>query len=317
MEKNKKILVCGGAGYIGSVCVKRLLDCGFNVCVIDNLNKGIRRLVDSRADFFEGDLTDREFLKKIFEDNDFDCVIHFAAYKAAGESMKDGIKYSDNIVGAVNLLNSMVRANVKRIIFSSSAGVYGESEGVVGEEDLTNPINFYGFTKLEIERILEWYKKIYDLDYIALRYFNVAGDELSYIDPAAENVFPIIMEVIKGEREKFNIFGDDYDTKDGTCVRDYIDVRDLVDAHILAIDSDYVGILNLGSGEGYTVRELVDSFKRISGVNFNVEVGSRREGDPGKLIASNERVKKILGWKPKYDIDDMISSTIKAYDSVG
>jgi len=316
MEESKKILVCGGAGYIGSVCVKRLLDRGYDVCVVDNLDKGIRRLVDSRANFFEGDLTDREFLKKVFDSNEFECVIHFAAYKAVGESMKDAVKYSDNIVGSVNLLNQMVASDVRKIVFSSTAAVYGDKDGVMDESMGVDPINFYGFTKLKIEELLAWYNEIHGINYIAFRYFNVAGDELNYVDPNAENIFPIIMEVIKGKREKLVIFGDDFATEDGSGVRDYIDVRDLVDAHILAINSDYVGILNLGNSNGFSVKELVSSFNRISGADVNVEIGPRRAGDSGKIIASNEKAKEILGWEPKYGIDDMISSTIKAYDSL-
>lgn len=310
----KKILVTGGAGYIGSVCVKRLVERGYDVCVVDNLSKGIRELVDSGAKFYEGDLTDREFLKSVFDENDFDCVVHFAAYKSVGESMKDAVKYSDNIIGSVNLLNQMVASDVKRIIFSSTAAVYGDKNGVVDEEVSTSAINFYGFAKLEVEKMMEWYNKIYGIDYISFRYFNVAGDELGYVDPDAENVFPKIMETISGTREKFLILGDDYDTEDGTGVRDYVDVRDLVDAHILAIDSDYVGPINLGSGKGFSVKELVDAFRKISGRDFNAEVVGRRVGDPGKLIASNALAKEVLGWEPKYSIEDMVSSTVAAYD---
>ena len=309
----KKILVCGGAGYIGSVCVKRLLDKGYAVCVVDNLSKGVRKLVDSRAEFYLGDLVDKDFLREVFANNIFDCVIHFAAYKAVGESMKDAVKYSDNIVGSINLLNQMIVSGVKKIIFSSTAAVYGDKNGVMDEETSNEPINFYGFTKLKIEEIMSWYNKVYGIRYIALRYFNVAGDELNYVDPNAENIFPIIMEVITGRREKLFVFGDDYETDDGTCVRDYIDVRDLVDAHILAIDSDYVGFMNLGSGRGYSVKELICSFKRISKVDFKVGVGERRAGDPAILIASNKKATEILGWVPKYTLDDMISSSVRAY----
>jgi UDP-glucose 4-epimerase len=312
-DMGKRILVCGGAGYIGSVCVKRLVERGYDVCVVDNLSKGIRGLVDSGAKFYEGDLVDRGFLKSVFDENEFDCVIHFAAYKSVGESMKDAVKYSDNVVGSINLLNQMVASGVKKIIFSSTAAVYGDKDGVVDEEMSVGAINFYGATKLKVEKIMEWYSKIYGIDYVSLRYFNVAGDELGYVDPEAENVFPIIMEAINRRREKLEIFGDDYDTEDGTGVRDYVDVRDLVDAHILAIGCDYVGPLNLGSGKGFSVKELVDAFRRISGCDLNVEVVGRREGDPGKLIASNVKAKEILGWEPKYGIDDMVSSTVLAY----
>ncbi|MCK5611107.1 UDP-glucose 4-epimerase GalE [Candidatus Pacearchaeota archaeon] len=312
---NKKILVTGGAGYIGSVCVKRLIEKGYEVCVIDNLIKGRKELVDKKAELYEGDLTDKDFVRSVFDKNKFDAVIHFAAYKAVGESMKNAVKYSDNIVGSINLLNQMAKSGVKKIIFSSTAAVYGNKDGVVNEEVSTDPINFYGFTKLKIEEILEWYNKIYEINYIAFRYFNVAGDELNYVDPNAENIFPIIMEVIKKKREKLIIFGEDFDTKDGAGVRDYVDVRDLVDAHILAIDADYTGVLNLGNGNGFSVKELIGAFEKIGGVSINVEIGPRREGDPGKLIASNEKAKRLLGWTPKFSLDDMVKSTLKAYSN--
>jgi len=310
-----RILVTGGAGYIGSACVKLLLNKNYDVIVIDNLSKGKEELVDKRAKFFKMDLIDKEKLKEIFQKEHIDAVIHFAAYKSVNESMQNPVKYSDNITGTINLLNAMVEFKVKKIIFSSSAAVYGTlNKEIVDECSKLNPINFYGFTKLECEKIIEWYHKIYGINYICLRYFNVSGDSgLNYVDPNAQNVFPIIMEVINGKRDKFVICGNDYNTKDGTCNRDYIDVNDLVDAHLLALNSDYNGIINLGTGEGYTVKELVSSFMEVTGKNFKCEYGPRRAGDPASLIASNSKAKKILNWFPKRNINEMIRTTYRAY----
>ncbi|MGM5483321.1 MAG: UDP-glucose 4-epimerase GalE [Nanobdellota archaeon] len=312
----EKILVTGGAGYIGSVAVKRLADKGYKVFVIDNLYKGNKDLIDKRAVFFHADLCDESGLRDVFNYEDFDAVIHFAAYKAAGESMKNAVKYSDNIKGTLNLLNMCVDFNVKRFIFSSSAGVYGDSDNVLDEDSLTNPINFYGFTKLECEKIIDWYNKIHKLSFCCLRYFNVAGDELGYQDPDAKNVFPIIMETIEGKKEEFCVFGNDYPTKDGSCIRDYIHISDLVDAHILALENSYNGILNLGSEEGFSVFELVKYFKEISGKDFKLKIESRREGDPAKILASSKKAKDILGWSPKKNIRDMVDSTIKSYKNI-
>ncbi len=228
------ILVTGGAGYIGSVAVKKLIERGFNVLVIDNLSKGKRELVDKEADFLKGDILDKSFLEEVFSKSKIEKIIHFAALKSAGESMNSPETYSQNIIGTINILNKMVEHKVKDIIFSSSAAVYGEPKREIIEEDhSTNPINFYGFTKLESERIIDWYAKLKDISYISLRYFNVAGDGgLNYIDPNAENIFPIIGEVISQKREKLQVFGNDYKTKDGSCIRDYIHVEDIVDAHM-------------------------------------------------------------------------------------
>ena len=234
-----KILVTGGAGYIGSVAVKTLIEKGHEVSVVDNLSKGKKELVSEKAKFFQKDLTDN--LDEVFNEP-YDAVIHFAAYKAVEESMNDAVKYSDNISGTINLLNYMVKNKVKKMIFSSTAAVYGDFDEPLTEDCETNPVNFYGFSKLKCEEIIGWYNKIHGIEYTNLRYFNVAGDVLGYVDPDAKNVFPIIMEVINGKRDRFCIFGDDYNTPDGTCLRDYIHIQDLVDAHVagkLGID-DFV-----------------------------------------------------------------------------
>jgi len=309
------ILVSGGAGYIGSACVKKLIEKGDKVIVVDNLSKGKKELVDEKAEFFEGDLIDEEFLEKVFKNNEIDAVIHFAAYKAVGESMKNLEKYNDNIIGTINILDMMVRYSVKKIIFSSSAAVYGEPEYVpVDEKHRLKPINYYGFTKQKCEEIIDWYGKLKGIVGISLRYFNVSGDAgLNYIDPEAENVFPIIMEVFTGERDKFVIFGNDYDTFDGTCVRDYIDINDLVDAHILSLDLDKSEIINLGSSNGTSVKELVEIFEEVCGKELKKEIGGRREGDPAKLTASAEKAEMVLGWRPKRSVKDMVKSTVGAY----
>jgi len=310
-----RVLLTGGAGYIGSACVRLLIDKGYEVIVVDNLSKGKEELIDKRAKFFKVDLTDKEKLREVFEKEHIDAIMHFAAYKAVNESMQNPVKYSDNIIGTINLLNIMVEFNVKKIIFSSSAAVYGISEKeIIDESCELKPLNFYGFTKLECERIIEWYHKVYGINYISLRYFNVSGDSgLKYVDPNAQNVFPLIMEVILGKKDKFVIYGKDYNTEDGTCKRDYIDINDLADAHISALNSDYNGAINLGTGKGYSVKELVDNFIEVTGKKFPYEYGQRRAGDSASLIASNSLAKEVLNWFPKRGIKEMIRTTYLAY----
>ena len=313
----KKILVTGGAGYIGSVAVKKLIEKDFSVFVIDNLSKGKKELVDKKAKLYVVDLLDIENLEKIFQENQFDVVMHFAAQKSVEESMEDAVKYSQNITGTINLLNCMVKYKVPKIIFSSSAAVYGipkNAQKPITENCPVNPINFYGYTKLAMENIMFWYNKVHNIKYIALRYFNVAGDGgFSYIDPDAKNIFPIIMEVLCKQRDELVIFGNDYDTIDGTCVRDYIHINDLIDAHILAIASNYIGYINLGTKTGFSVEQLTKKFKKISTQEFKVKYGKRREGDPAMLVADNQKAKEHLNWLPKLSLEDMITSTLKTY----
>ncbi len=309
------ILVTGGAGYIGSIAVKQLISKGYEVVVIDNLSKGKKELVDEKAVFYQVDLIDKDALSKVFENHKIDTVIHFAAYKSVEESMKNPIKYSDNIIGTINLLNLMIKHKVKKIIYSSSAAVYSiPKNGIVNETNETKPINFYGSTKLICEQLIREYAKNNAFKYIILRYFNVAGDSgLNYVDPDAENIFPIIMEYINGKRKELVIFGDDYDTPDGTCVRDYIDVNDLVKAHILALNLNESSIINLGTSKGVSVKELINEFSKVTGKNIDFSIGPRRKGDPAMLIASNEKAKAILGWVPEKNINDMIQSTYEVY----
>lgn len=294
------VLVTGGAGYIGSAAVKMLIEDGHTVTIIDNMSKGQERLIHQEAEFHKIDLTDKETLKSVFNKK-YDAIIHFAGYKAAGESMKNAPKYSQNIVGTINLLDCMVENKVPKIIFSSSAAVYGEPErGTIDENHPTVPVNYYGFGKLACEQIIEWYAKIHAINFVNLRYFNVIGDVgLQYKDPAPENILPIIDQVINGEREHLTIFGDDYPTRDGTCIRDYIELRDLVHAHILALQLNSSEIINLGTGTGMTVLELIKKIETERNVTIPYRIGQRRPGDPAALKASNEKAKKMLHWSPQ------------------
>ncbi len=312
---NQTILVTGGAGYIGSACVKLLLEENYNVIVADNLSKGKRELVPENVKFYHVDLTDKDSLDKVFSENKIDKVIHFAGYKAVNESMKDAVKYSDNIIGTINVLSMMVKHDVKKIVYSSTAAVYGTPEYMpIDENHPTKPISYYGATKLETEKIIDWYSKIHGISYICLRYFNVAGDYgLNYVDPDAQNIMPIIMEVVFGKRDKLSVFGDDYDTRDGTCVRDYIHVADLVDAHIKALNVTENAIINLGTSKGYTVKELITATEQATGKPLSHEFCGRRGGDPASVLALNDLAKNLLGWTPKYDLKEMIESTYKAY----
>jgi UDP-glucose 4-epimerase len=313
----KTILVLGGAGYIGSIAVKKLCDLDYKVIVVDNLLKGKKELVDERAKFNEIDILDLGSLEKVFEQNNIDIVMHFAALKDAGESMKKPEIYSNNIVGIINVLNAMTTFGVKKLIFSSSAAVYGNPQkDFIDEEHPAMPINYYGFTKLEAENIMKWYSQLKNISCIALRYFNVAGDGgLGYVDPNASNIFPIIAEVLSGKREKLIVFGDDYDTRDGTCIRDYIHVEDLVDAHIKALDLDCgFEAINLGTKSGQTVLELIEAFSRLSRKQVKYEIGPRRDGDPPNLIATSDKAKKLLNWEAKRGLDEMVKSTIGAYE---
>ncbi len=314
----RRVLVTGGAGYIGSVVVKSLIGKNHEVVVVDNLANGKVENISGDALFYKLDLNNISDLREVFSKHEFDAVIHIAAYKSVDESMKNASKYCDNIIGTINLLKVMVEYGVQKIIFSSSAAVYGIlEEGVATEETVTSPVNFYGFTKLECERIIEWFSEIHDVRYVFLRYFNVAGDVLGYIDPDAMNIFPILMENVIGKRERFTIFGDDYDTFDGTCVRDYIHVSDLADAHIKSLELNDNNIINLGTSEGKSVKEIVSATEEVTGKKLNVSVGGRRVGDPAVLLASNELAKNLLGWRPKYTIHDIISSTYEAYRKNG
>jgi UDP-glucose 4-epimerase len=312
------ILVCGGAGYIGSHAVYRLIEKGEHVVVIDNLQTGHREAVHPHAIFYEGDIRDANFLRSVFQKHEIDTVIHFAANSLVGESMQEPLKYYDNnVYGTQILLSVMNEFGVKQIVFSSTAAVYGEPKQIpIAETDPTNPTNTYGETKLAIEKMMKWVHAAYGIRYISLRYFNVAGAYSTIIgeDHNPEtHLIPLILKVPLGQREEIHIFGDDYDTHDGTCIRDYIHVLDLVDAHILAVEKLRNGaesaIYNLGNGNGFTVKEVIEAARRVTGHPIPARVMPRRAGDPAKLVASSEKAMQELGWRPKYsNIEDIVAS---------
>lgn len=304
------ILVTGGAGYIGSHTIMALLERKEDIIVIDNLVKGHKTAVKG-GKFYFGDLRDEDFLENVFKENDIEAVIHFAAYSLVGESVNDPIAYyNNNVRGTITLLYYMKKHNVKNIVFSSTAAVYGEPKNIpILEEDDTIPTNPYGESKLAIEKLLKWASHVGDINYIALRYFNAAGAYESGVIGENHNpethLIPIILETALGKRDKIIIFGDDYDTPDGTCVRDYIHVMDLAEAHILALDKlrndGESRVYNLGNGQGFSVKEVIDKAKEITGRDIPIAIGDRRPGDPAVLIASSEKAKKELNWKPKYN----------------
>ncbi len=316
------ILICGGAGYIGSHCVYDLIEKGEKVVVIDNLQTGHIDAVHKEAIFYEGDIRNIQFLNNIFSKHDIEAVIHFAANSLVGESMKYPLKYFDNNVhGTEVLLKSMVENNVNKIVFSSSAAVYGEPKNIpIKESDETSPTNPYGETKLAMEKMMKWVDKAHDIKYVSLRYFNVAGAHPNGIIGEDHNpethLIPLVLQVPLNKREKIFIYGNDYDTKDGTCVRDYIHVKDLINAHLLAVEylreGNESNIFNLGNGQGFTVNEIVETAEEVVGTSINKEIVSRRAGDPDILVASSEKARNILGWEPKYtEIKDIISSAWK------
>jgi len=301
------LLVTGGAGYIGSICVEELLLQGHKVIVIDNLQEGHREAVSPEAIFYEGDFGDRSLLKIIFQKHPIDAVIHFAADTRVESSMTDPSQFfNNNVVNGITLLDAMRKFGCKRIIFSSSAAVYGEPHyNPVDENHPKLPVNPYGESKLMFEKILNWYHKAYDFKFNALRYFNAAGAGKTLGD-AKQNVsllIPVVIQVLLGQREKLQIFGNDYQTKDGTCIRDYIHVLDLAKAHIHALenlDKHPNGKYNLGNGQGFSNLEVVKTVELVSGRKVPFEFSPRRPGDPETLVASSDLAHQELGWKPKY-----------------
>ncbi len=313
----KTILVTGGAGYIGSAAAKALIKKDYRVVVVDNLSKGDKKLVDPKARFHRVDLVDLRPLRRVFKKYKFDSVMHFAAYKAVEESMERADKYSDNITGTINLMKCLVEFDVKQIIYSSTAAVYGMPKDIpITEKSSLDPINYYGFTKLASEQIIEWFGKIHGIKYVHLRYFNVAGDGgLGYVDPDAKNIFPIIMEVFSGQRDQLVVYGKNYNTPDGTCIRDYFDVNDLINAHILALRLKKSESINLGTAKGSSVTELVKLSEKVVGKKLKYKYGKRRAGDPAVLVASNAKAKKVLKWRPKCSLEYMIKSMWKVYNN--
>ena len=306
-----RILVLGGAGYIGSHTVYELVDAGYEVIVIDNLLTGFKEAVHPQAKFYEGDISDKIFLDNILSKEKIDGVIHFAASSQVGESMKNPLKYyNNNLCGTEVLLESMVEHGIDKIVFSSTAATYGEPERTpILETDPTNPTNCYGETKKSMERMFYWVEKAHGLRYVSLRYFNACGAHISGKIGEAHNpethLIPIILQAAQGTRDHISIFGTDYPTSDGTCIRDYIHVTDLAQAHILAVEYLMKGgksdIFNLGNGVGFSVREVIEKAKEVTQKDIKVVEESRRSGDPAVLIASSDKAKTVLGWKPEYD----------------
>lgn len=313
------ILVLGGAGYIGSHTVYELIDNGEDVVIIDNLQTGHKEAIHPKARFYKGDIRDREFLDDVFKKEKIDAVIHFAACSLVGESMEKPLKYYDNnLCGTKILLDSMVANGIDKIVFSSTAATYGEPEKIpILETDRTEPTNTYGETKLSMEKMFKWVGKAHGLRYVSLRYFNACGAHISGQIGEDHNpeshLIPLILQVPNSKREYISIFGDDYDTKDGTCVRDYIHVTDLAQAHILAVKYLQAGnesnIFNLGNGIGFTVKEVIDTARKVTSHPIPAKITPRRAGDPAQLIASSEKAKEILGWKPEHNSLEEIIST--------
>ena len=308
------ILVTGGAGYIGSVVVEECISAGHKTFVIDNLEKGHREMVHPEAGFFEGDFGDAGLMESVLSDEKIDTVIHMAAYSLVGESVEHpGKYYHNNVVNGLSMLNTMVACGVKNIVFSSTAATYGEPERQPITEDFPNiPTNPYGESKLAFERALKWYEQAHGVRYVSLRYFNAAGatDRCGEMHDPETHLIPIVLQAAAGMRESVQIYGDDYPTKDGTCVRDYIHVTDLARAHVLAVESGKSGIYNLGcGGDGYTVKEVIDTAREVTGRDIKAVVGPRRPGDPAVLVAGSERIKSELGWEPQFqDLRVIIAS---------
>ena len=317
-----RILVLGGAGYIGSHTVYELVDAGYEVIVIDNLLTGFKEAVHPQAKFYEGDIRDKIFLDNILSKEKIDGVIHFAASSQVGESMKNPLKYyNNNLCGTEVLLESMVEHGIDKIVFSSTAATYGEPESIpILETARTLPTNCYGETKLSMEKMFKWISKAHNLRYVSLRYFNACGAHPNGKIGEAHNpethLIPLVFQVPNGKREYISVFGNDYDTKDGTCVRDYIHVNDLAQAHILAMEYLSKGgesnIFNLGNGVGFTVKEVIETARKVTNHTIPIREEERRAGDPSVLIASSEKARKVLGWKPQYaDLETIISTAWK------
>ena len=320
---NQTVLVIGGAGYIGSHIVLELCEQGYDVTVFDNLSTGHEKNIDPRARFIQGDINNHNDLSNIFQ-KDYSAVFHFAALKAAGESMLEPGKYAKaNITGTINILNQMVDNKVQNFIFSSTAAVYGMPEYLpLDENHPLKPINFYGFTKLEIERILQWYSELKGICFGVLRYFNAAGydthSRIQGLEKNPANLLPIVMETVSGIRDSMDVYGNDYNTPDGTGIRDYIHVNDLATAHVKAlsviIEKKKNLILNLATGKGYSVLEVIQRTHEITGEKVNYNIVERRPGDPAELIAVSKLAKNMIGWECEYsDMTTILQSMWEIY----
>jgi len=319
MDKSKNILVTGGAGYIGSHMVCTLLNEEYTPIVFDNLSTGYRESIPEEVTFIKGDLRKESDIRQVFDRYPIDTVMHFAASIVVPESVSNPIEYyENNVLASINLLKVLLQHKVKRLIFSSSAAVYGEPKIIpIVEESPTLPTNPYGNSKLIVEGILKDIAKAYDFSYVSLRYFNAAG-----LHPSAgiakrhnnetTHLIPNVVKVASGRKKELTIFGDDYPTPDGTCIRDYIYIQDLCEAHLLSLKALKEGmksnVFNLGNGKGYSVKEVVQAAERVTGKKIRVKIGPRRKGDPARLVASSEKAKKILGWTAKAGLDEIIKS---------
>lgn len=305
-----KVFVAGGAGYIGSACSEYLLDHGHQVTVFDSLITGHKDAVDSRADFIKGDLNDKNAVMDAMKNKNFEAVMHFAAFSLVGESMKNPGKYfRNNVCGGLNLADASVDNGIRIIVFSSTAATFGEPEEIPIDENASQiPINPYGESKLAFEKVLKWYNKVHGLQYAALRYFNASGASGNFgEDHSPEtHLIPIVLQVAQNKRDKIMIYGDDYDTPDGSCVRDYIHILDLAQAHMLALNAPRSGHYNLGTGNGLSVKEIIETARNVTGHPIPAELAERRAGDPPKLIACSDRAKEELGWSPQFESADKI-----------
>ncbi len=322
-----KVLIIGGAGYIGSHQVKMMCDKGYDVVVVDNLSTGYKESVDKRATFKYGDIRNFEFIKSVLVEFNIEAVIHFAALSLVGVSTKEPLDYYDNnVYGMQVLLKAMAETGVNKIVFSSTAATYGDVKTMPIKETVQeNPVNPYGETKLAMEKMIKWSEKAYGIKYIALRYFNAAGASLDSSIGENHNpethLIPIVLQVALNKRESISVFGNDYDTKDGTCIRDYIHVLDLCSAHILAVEALKEGhksdIYNLGYSKGTSVLEIIEETERVTGCKIKYTIEGRREGDPAKLVASNDKIVNDLGWKPQYDdLGVIIESAYNYYKKI-
>ncbi|MCX6152062.1 MAG: UDP-glucose 4-epimerase GalE [Ignavibacteriales bacterium] len=313
-----KILVTGGAGYIGSHVVRMLLEKNHEVVIIDNLSRGHIESVPAGVEFEQVDLLDSNKLQSAISKHQVDAAIHFAAFAYVGESVENpGLYYANNVVGSINLINALHKNNVKKIVFSSTCSLYGNPERVpISEDESLKPINPYAKTKFMIEHVLSDFDTSFNLKYAALRYFNAAGasfsGEIGESHDPEPHLIPIVLQAALGKREKVFIYGDDYPTEDGTCIRDYIHVYDLADAHVKALEylneNNKSIIVNLGTGNGYSVKEIIDEARKITGKEIKAVISERRPGDPAVLIADNKKAKEVLGWIPKYGLKEIISS---------
>ncbi|MCQ6558832.1 UDP-glucose 4-epimerase GalE [Paenibacillus mendelii] len=312
------VLVTGGAGYIGSHAVAALLERGEEIIIVDNLQQGHQKAILG-GKLYVGDLRDGDFLDTVFQENSIDAVIHFAANSLVGESMKNpGKYYHNNVYGTLSLLEAMNRHQVRKIVFSSTAATYGEPENVpIDENDRTLPTNAYGETKLAMEKMMKWFDVAHGLKYVSLRYFNAAGAHASGQigeDHSPEtHLIPLVLQAALGQRPHISVFGEDYPTEDGTCIRDYIHVSDLADAHVLAVDRLRQGgdsaVYNLGNGTGFSVKQVIDIARQVTGREITAVIEARRAGDPAVLVASSDRARQELGWKPsRAKLEDIIGS---------